>query len=402
MRSRSAVASSRRTSRSRRRSSSSLAVSSSIPSVAARASSSASSGTSSSSGSPGSSRCSRARRCSSASKCSGESSASSSRTCGCAATPASASRSSRKPFSSRRGLISPGRAPAAARREAGLRLLGQVEPVGREPNRVLALRRVLEAREHLAHADEGLLPVGRPLDLEPHAVGEVALRPAEQLVELAGEVGRVAPGRQRHDADVEPLRRRELHPAQRRRLAGRVAVEAEPRLVRQARELLQLPLGERGAHRGDDRLEPGLVQREHVGVALDHDRALLLRDRRPRAVEAVEQVALAEELALGRVDVLGAQRVVLAQLPRLEPAHAPARVGQREEQAPVEVVVARGGWRGRLRRSSCAVNPFSRAFRASVAPPGASPSRNSRQTSSPRPRLSRYARAASPRGDSQR
>ena len=110
--------------------------------------------------------------------------------------------------------------------------------------------------------------------------------------------------------------------------------------MRQARELLQLPLGKGRAHRGDDRLEPGLVQGEHVGVALDHDRALLLRDRRARAVEAVEQVALAEELALRRVDVLRAQRIVLAQLARLEPAHAPARVGQREEQAPVEVVVA--------------------------------------------------------------
>ena len=111
-------------------------------------------------------------------------------------------------------------------------------------------------------------------------------------------------------------------------------------LVRQPRELLQLPLGERRAHRRDDRLEPGLAQREHVGVALDDDRALLLRDRGARAVEPVEQVALAEELALGRVDVLRAQRVVLAQLARLEAAHPPARVGQREEQAPVEVVVA--------------------------------------------------------------
>src|SRR5205807_5376297 len=68
------------------------------------------------------------------------------------------------------------------------------------------------------------------------------------------------------------------------------------------------------------------LERQHIGVPLDDDRLILLRDRRPRAVEAVEQVALAEELALGRVDVLRVQRVVLAQLPRLEAEHATARV----------------------------------------------------------------------------
>ena len=229
-----------------------------------------------------------------------------------------------------------GRAAAAARREAGLRLLRQVEPVGR----AAAPRPAAPASPRSATGPRARArrPPAGPgaLDLEPHAVREVALGAAEQLVELAGEVGRVRPGRQRHDAHVEALRGRELHPAQRRRLAGRVAVEAEPGLVRQARELLQLPLGERRPHRRDDRLEPGLAQREHVGVALDDDRALLLRDRGPRAVEAVEQVALAEELALGRVDVLRAQRVVLAQPPRLEAAHAAARVGEREEQPPVK------------------------------------------------------------------
>ena len=110
--------------------------------------------------------------------------------------------------------------------------------------------------------------------------------------------------------------------------------------MRQARELLQLALGERRAHRRDHGLDPGLAQRQHVRVALDDDRALLLRDRRPCLVEAVEHVALPEELSLRRVDVLRPQRVVLAQLARLEPAHAAARIGEREEQAAREVVVA--------------------------------------------------------------
>ena len=94
------------------------------------------------------------------------------------------------------------------------------------------------------------------------------------------------------------------------------------------------------AHRGDNRCEAGLAQREHVGVPLDDDPAVLARDRLPRGVEPVEEVTLPEQLALRRVDVLRLQRVVVVQLPRLEPPHAAARVGEREDDTPVEVVVA--------------------------------------------------------------
>ena len=57
-------------------------------------------------------------------------------------------------------------------------------------------------------------------------------------------------------------------------------------------------------------------------------------------MQSVEDGALVEELALGRVDVLASQRVVLAQLARLEPDDAAARVGEREHQALRKVVVA--------------------------------------------------------------
>ena len=56
-------------------------------------------------------------------------------------------------------------------------------------------------------------------------------------------------------------------------------------------------------------------------------------------MEPIEQVALAEQVAFRRVDVLRAQGVVLVELPCLESAHAAARVGQREEEPPHEVVV---------------------------------------------------------------
>ncbi len=99
-------------------------------------------------------------------------------------------------------------------------------------------------------------------------------------------------------------------------------------------------LGERGAHRCDNGLEPRLPQRDHVGVALDHDRAVLLRDRRTREVEAIEDAALLEEIALGRVDVLALQRIVFTQLARLEADHPAARVGEGEHEPGREVVVA--------------------------------------------------------------
>ena len=119
--------------------------------------------------------------------------------------------------------------------------------------------------------------------------------------------------------------------------------------LRQAHELLQLLLGQRGSHRRDDRLEPGLPQRDHVGVPLDDERAILLRDRGAREMQPVEDRGLVEQLALGRVHVLAAQRIVLAQLARLEADDAPARIGEREHEPVREVVAAATARRARPR-----------------------------------------------------
>ena len=75
------------------------------------------------------------------------------------------------------------------------------------------------------------------------------------------------------------------------------------------------------------------MQRDHVGVPLDDARAILPGDRRASLVEAVDDRALAEELRLGRVHVLRLERIVVVQPPRLEAEHAPACIGEREEQA---------------------------------------------------------------------
>ena len=86
-----------------------------------------------------------------------------------------------------------------------------------------------------------------------------------------------------------------------------------------------------------------LPQGDHVRVALDDERPVLLRHRTAREVEPVQDVRLVEELALGRVDVLAAQRIVLAQLARLEADDPAARVGERKHQPPLEVVRAAPG-----------------------------------------------------------
>jgi hypothetical protein len=81
------------------------------------------------------------------------------------------------------------------------------------------------------------------------------------------------------------------------------------------------------------------VQRKHVRVTLHDDRLVLLGDRRAGAVEPVDDPALPEELAFGRVDVLGLDRVVVVQAARAEAQHPAARVREREDEPAREVVV---------------------------------------------------------------
>ena len=153
------------------------------------------------------------------------------------------------------GRVRPSRRSAARRREAGQRLARQVEPVRQQSQCLLTLGRVLGLREHLARANERLLPIGRALDLEPHAIDEVALGAPQPLGEALGRIGRILALRKRDDLDVESLRPLRAPSAQRRLLAGGVRVEAEEQLLRQSPELAELPLGQRRAHGRDDRLE---------------------------------------------------------------------------------------------------------------------------------------------------
>ena len=162
-------------------------------------------------------------------------------------------------------------------------------------------------------------------------------------------VGGVGPRRERDDLDLEALVGRELHPAQRRILAGGVGVEAEVEAPGQPDQLFQLAFGQRRPHRRDDGLEAGLPKREHVRVTFDDDRAIVLRNRAARLAQSVQEVAFPEDVALRRVDVLPTKRIVLEQLARLEADDSSSGVGEREHESPAEVVVAaRGREPGRL------------------------------------------------------
>src|SRR5207302_1673424 len=191
------------------------------------------------------------------------------------------------------------RASRTARRETRLRLLRQIQLVGDETQSLLALRRILEPSENLAHADEAFLPARRSVELEANAVEEIARRGYDALLETVREIGWIQTTRQCDDANVETLCRGELHAPQRRRLARSISVETKDGLLGQPGELTQLSFGQRRSHGGDDRLDASLTQGEHVSVPFDDDRALLLGDRVSRMGEAVEEIPFAEELALG-------------------------------------------------------------------------------------------------------
>src|SRR5204863_7617567 len=94
--------------------------------------------------------------------------------------------------------------PSCPRRETGLSLLRQIEPIRGEPDCVLPLGRVLEAGQRLAHAHECLLPVRYALDLEPDPADEVALGAGQPLPAPLGVVGGIATRQEPDGTDVEP------------------------------------------------------------------------------------------------------------------------------------------------------------------------------------------------------
>ena len=122
-------------------------------------------------------------------------------------------------------------------RQPGERLPGKIEPVGEQAESLLPLGRVLGLGHDLPHPNEAFLAIGGTIELEPHAVEEIALRSGQAVLEAVRRVGRILSLRERDDLHLEPLGRGELHPAQGCLLTRRVRVEAQVDLPRQAPEL---------------------------------------------------------------------------------------------------------------------------------------------------------------------
>jgi hypothetical protein len=178
----------------------------------------------------------------------------------------------------------------------------------------------------------------RPLNLEARERDRAIEQPRHPLgaALLPHDVGGVGARRQPDDAQLEPLRQHGRG-AHRGLAAGRVGVEAQQHDARQPADLARLLGGEGRAHHAHRVAEAGLVERDHVRVALgEHDRAGLRR-RRARDVDPEQLAALGEHLALARVDVL--RPLAVAHRARPEAAHAPAAVGEREHDLAAEDVV---------------------------------------------------------------
>ena len=154
---------------------------------------------------------------------------------------------------------------------------------------------------------------------------------------LAHQVGRVAARRQCDHAQLEALPGRHPRRAQHGLAAGRVGVQRQRDHRGESRQLTHLLRGQRRAHDPDRVLEPGLMQREHVGVALGDHHPSLARRGDPRQVSPEELAPLVEHVALGCIEVLGL--LVVAQRPGAEAQHAAAPVAEREDDPAPEAVI---------------------------------------------------------------
>src|SRR3989344_1065606 len=232
----------------------------------------------------------------------------------------------------RDGAASP---DSAAIRRAARRAGGPRYP----PARCCAFR-----RPGAAIADRGRSGGCRRGDLmRPEALDE-RLRLVEQRAEALGAAGAddvvgVLPGGQGREGEAEAgaqQRQRAHRGAHRGFLSGRVAVEAENGDGDHPPDQPELRLGQRGAERRDGVADPRLGEREDVHIAFDDDDPVRLPRGGGRLVEIVERAALVEQRRVGRIEIFG---LAIAQYAAAERDHPPARVADRDHQAPAEPIV---------------------------------------------------------------
>ena len=153
----------------------------------------------------------------------------------------------------------------------------------------------LRPRALLARARR-LLTIRGALELDPRPIEDVASARPSSSPKLSAASAGSSPGASGTTFTSKPRLAASSMP---RSVAACPAASASKhRYSRRVRRLslCELPLGERGAHRRHDRLQACLAERDRVGVALDDDRPLLLRDRVLRKVQPVEHGGLVEEV----------------------------------------------------------------------------------------------------------
>ena len=149
----------------------------------------------------------------------------------------------------------------------------------------------------------------------------------------------IAARRERRDEDDQARCSGERTDTKQRLSSAGVGVEREHYGRGKPPERRRLVFGHGRAHQRDGVDDPGLMHRQRIDVALDHDDLTCLRNGSARSMCAVEQLAFAEERAGRRVDVLRTAHV--AELARAEPEHVASRVADRKHQATPEPVLQR-------------------------------------------------------------
>ena len=178
----------------------------------------------------------------------------------------------------------------------------------------------------------------RQVDLEV----DPALRAREEQSERFGALFEdkligINTARQGDDAHRKPLFDQHVDAARGRGLAGGVAVEAEVEFVGDAPQLARLFWRECGAEACDCVLEAGLMQRDRVEVAFDHDERVVGARRAARQVQRVDVRAFGIRRGVRRVEVLG--RFVAERAPAERHDLAGKIVDRQHEPVTEEIVV---------------------------------------------------------------
>ena len=122
--------------------------------------------------------------------------------------------------------------------------------------------------------------------------------------------------------------------------AGGVGVEHQHRLVGEAADQPNVPVGQGRAHRGHYAFHARLQRDQRVEIAFNDDGPAAVADRIARPVEPVQLAGLVEQQRVGAVDVLGL--FVIGQRPPAEADRIARQVEDREHQPIAEPVVAAG------------------------------------------------------------